>query len=89
MLHRVDPPEYVERLTGEVPDRGRKIRCPLPTHDERTPSFYVNPTPERGWHCFGCGADGDIYTLAGLLWGHGDHGRDWWNTHQRLVRIFL
>lgn len=30
--------------------------CPF--HDERTPSFLVNPQRGR-YHCFGCGADGD------------------------------
>ena len=36
-------------------------RCPF--HDERTPSFSVNP--ERGfYHCFGCGKGGDAITFV-------------------------
>ena len=31
--------------------------CPF--HDERTPSFSVDPT-EKLYHCFGCGAGGDV-----------------------------
>ena len=34
--------------------------CPF--HDERTPSFHVRP--QLGyWHCFGCGAGGDVITF--------------------------
>src|ERR671921_1870835 len=31
--------------------------CPF--HDERTPSFSVDPT-EKLYHCFGCGVGGDV-----------------------------
>lgn len=31
--------------------------CPF--HQERTPSFTVNPKADL-WHCFGCGAGGDV-----------------------------
>lgn len=38
---------------------GKNYRALCPFHNEKTPSFYVNP--ERGfYHCFGCGASGDV-----------------------------
>jgi DNA primase len=40
--------------------------CPL--HRERTPSFVV--TPSRGtWHCFGCGAHGDVFDFIEATMG--------------------
>jgi DNA primase len=36
-------------------------RCPF--HDERTPSFGVNPL-EKVYYCFGCQASGDVFTFV-------------------------
>ncbi len=36
-------------------------RCPF--HEERTPSFSVNPE-RRLYHCFGCGRGGDLITFV-------------------------
>jgi DNA primase len=36
-------------------------RCPF--HDERTPSFSVNPA-DKLYYCFGCGAKGDLITFV-------------------------
>ena len=36
-------------------------RCPF--HEERTPSFSVNPL-EKFYYCFGCGAKGDVITFV-------------------------
>jgi len=36
-------------------------RCPF--HDERTPSFSVNPV-DKFYYCFGCGAKGDLITFV-------------------------
>jgi DNA primase len=36
-------------------------RCPF--HEERTPSFSVNPV-DKLYHCFGCGKGGDVITFV-------------------------
>lgn len=42
---------------------GRRYIGLCPFHSEKTPSFTVDP--EKGlYHCFGCGAGGDIFTLV-------------------------
>jgi len=44
-----------------------KVRCPLPGHDERTPSFYYYP--DGGYWCFGCGRGGkDVISFAFHYW---------------------
>src|SRR5207237_10269407 len=35
--------------------------CPF--HDERTPSFGIDPV-EKLYHCFGCGAGGDLFSFV-------------------------
>jgi DNA primase len=35
--------------------------CPF--HDERTPSFGINPT-DKVYYCFGCQASGDVFTFV-------------------------
>jgi DNA primase len=43
--------------------RGKKYVGLCPFHNEKTPSFTVDA--EKGlYHCFGCGAGGDIFTLV-------------------------
>ena len=37
--------------------------CPMPNHDDNSPSFGVNNTSNR-YNCFGCGATGDIIKLV-------------------------
>ncbi len=47
-------------------------RCPLPDHEDRTPSFYVYP-PGRWW-CYGCSRGGDVVDLE---YHCGDYGKLW------------
>jgi len=42
---------------------GKTLKGLCPFHVEKTPSFIV--FPETGtWHCFGCGAGGDLFTFV-------------------------
>lgn len=69
-LDEIPPPVYFEALTGLVPGRDGKACCPLPGHEDSTPSMHVYDEPGAGWHCFGCGRGGTVYTLAALLAGY-------------------
>ncbi len=41
---------------------GSRWKGLCPFHDEKTPSFHVDPA-NNVFHCFGCNAGGDIYTF--------------------------
>ena len=59
----------LEPLGGQAWFTGR---CPLPDHEDKTPSFYVYP-PGRWW-CYGCKRGGDVVDLE---FHCGDHGELW------------
>ena len=67
LITRVD---IVELINTRVPLRkvGRNYTARCPFHDEKTPSFSVNPD-KQFYHCFGCGASG---TALGFLMDY-DH----------------
>lgn len=44
----------------ELTKRGHEFIACCPFHNEKTPSFSVNDA-KRIFHCFGCGASGDVY----------------------------
>ncbi len=41
----------------------RRYEGLCPFHDERTPSFGIDPV-EKLYHCFGCGAGGDVFSFV-------------------------
>ena len=56
---RVDIVAIVSRYVT-LTRAGRRMRSRCPFHEETEPSFYVDS--ERGfYHCFGCGAGGDVF----------------------------
>ncbi len=51
--------DLVELIGARVPLKraGREYKANCPFHNEKTPSFWVNPV-KQFYHCFGCGAHG-------------------------------
>ncbi len=41
---------------------GASFKGCCPFHNEKTPSFHVNPA-KQFYHCFGCGESGDVFTF--------------------------
>lgn len=58
---RADILDVCERL-GLIPNRSSFICCPM--HGEKTPSLKIYTNSDT-WHCFGCGANGDVIDLVG------------------------
>lgn len=59
---RIDIVAYISRYVP-LQRSGRRYRARCPFHEERHPSFYVDPASGL-WKCFGCGAAGDIFTFV-------------------------
>ncbi|MCW8999712.1 MAG: CHC2 zinc finger domain-containing protein, partial [Kangiellaceae bacterium] len=61
LLARVD---LVDIIDSRVPLKkaGRNYSACCPFHNEKTPSFSVNPD-KQFYYCFGCGASGNALTF--------------------------
>lgn len=87
-LQRIAPVLYFRELAGVEPDRGGKVCCPLPDHGDPEPSCHVYESAAQGWYCYGCGRGGDIYELAGALWGLRREGCEFVELRRLLQRRF-
>jgi len=56
--------DIVEIISQYVPLKraGRHLKACCPFHQEKTPSFMVQPEKQM-FHCFGCGAGGDVFSF--------------------------
>jgi DNA primase len=59
----VDFEELVGARTELKRSGVRRLQGLCPFHDERTPSFGIDPV-EKLYHCFGCGAGGDVFSFV-------------------------
>ena len=57
LLDRVDIVDVIDRRV-KLKKTGKNYSARCPFHDERTPSFSVNPE-KQFYYCFGCGAGGN------------------------------
>jgi hypothetical protein len=68
--------DFADLLCG--PAKMRRVgtewvaRCPLPDHEDKTPSFTANPEKNL-WFCHGCLRGGDVVELARFAWGYEKH----------------
>jgi DNA primase len=67
------PVEDYARTLTELKPNGRRLAasCPIPGHNDRTPSFHIWPSEAGGsWYCFGaCGRGGDVIDLCRAVEG--------------------
>ena len=56
--------DIVEVVSGYIPLKraGQNFKALCPFHNEKTPSFMVNPSLKI-YKCFGCGAAGDVFSF--------------------------
>jgi hypothetical protein len=67
-IRAAHPIEDVIGRTVKLKKAGREFKGLCPFHNERTPSFHV--MPEKGfYHCFGCGAHGDVVDFVAQTGG--------------------
>ncbi len=62
LRERVDIVDLVGRYVS-LRQSGRSFKGLCPFHDEKTPSFHVNPERDI-FHCFGCGVGGDAFQFV-------------------------
>ncbi|MBC7247546.1 MAG: DNA primase [Actinobacteria bacterium] len=61
LRERVDIVEVISDYV-QLKKAGRLFKGLCPFHDEKTPSFMVDPAKQL-YHCFGCGEGGNVFTF--------------------------
>lgn len=62
LLSRVDIIDFIHKRVP-LKKAGKNYQACCPFHDEKTPSFSVNPQ-KQFYYCFGCGAGGNVIGFA-------------------------
>lgn len=65
-IRRVREASDLATIAGErvvLRQRGRDLWGCCPFHNEKSPSFKIDPATQL-WHCFGCGAGGDVFSFV-------------------------
>jgi len=65
---RADIVTIMETYGIKLKKTGHNFKASCPFHKEKTPSFTIYPIENR-WHCFGCQADGDIFSFVQKIEG--------------------
>ncbi len=68
-IKRANPlPSVAARAGLKLTKAGAELKACCPFHQDRSPSFYVFADGLR-WHCFGCGATGDVLDFVQRYYG--------------------
>jgi hypothetical protein len=86
VLREIPLPEAFEILTSKPVPRSRMVRCPLPDHEDRTPSCHVG---DELWFCHGCVTGGSLIDLASELYGIPARGANFFELRRRLALELL
>lgn len=79
LRERVDIVEVISDYV-QLKKAGRYFKGLCPFHDEKTPSFMVDPSKQL-YHCFGCGEGGNVFTFLKKK-----EGLDFREAAERLAR---
>ena len=63
LKERIKLSNPIEEIIRETVPLGPHNKALCPFHKEETPSFFVN-IKEQYFHCFGCGAGGDVFNFV-------------------------
>lgn len=81
LSERVDIVDIISRYVPLTKRTGSNLVGLCPFHNEKTPSFSVSPS-KQFYHCFGCGAGGDVITFMMKV-----EGLDFLSAVERLCQI--
>lgn len=63
LRERIDVLAFIQARIGPLKKAGDHHWARCPFHEERSASFSVHPQ-RQSYHCFGCGAHGDVFAFA-------------------------